>query len=311
METSGRKFVQDIENLYVSGGGHCPELTFTGILEAMKAEPEPGSPMYVFTDATAKDATEDNITEATVYAKFERIPINFFTTGLCGRSTYKPFEDLARETCGYMFKLPSSSDLSKLSAITSVTLQGATCQAKGGNGNAIGKKKRSTPRYTYRIPVDDSTDEIFITVKRQGRSQGVTLKDPRDTTVTSGVTEFDTDVIYKISKPQPGTWKLTVSGNGKHSYQVKGVSNSNLDFEYFFVIIPAQRSNMPIPITIHYWVRVICPVHRANQPVSLFLFISPPVPCPSVLYCYIIQRTLLNAPSLTVNKVKYVKMLTF
>ena len=72
--------------------------------------------MYVFTDATAKDATEDNITEATVYAKFKRIPINFFTTGLCGRSTYKPFEDLARETCGYMFKLLSSSDLSKLSA---------------------------------------------------------------------------------------------------------------------------------------------------------------------------------------------------
>ena len=206
--------------------------------------------MYVFTDATAKDATEDNITEATVCAKYERIPIlNFFTTGLCGRSTYKPFEDLARKTCGYMFKLPSSSDLSKLSAITSVTLQGATCQAKGGNGNAIGKKKRSTTRYTYRIPVDDSTDEIFITVKRQGRSQGVTLKDPRDTTVTSGVTEFDTDVIYKISKPQPGTWKLTVSGNGKHSYQVKGVSNSNLDFEYFFVIIPAQKRNMPIPIT--------------------------------------------------------------
>ena len=58
METSGTKCLQDIKNLYASGGGDCPELTFTGILEAMKAEPEPGSPMYVFTDATAKDATE-------------------------------------------------------------------------------------------------------------------------------------------------------------------------------------------------------------------------------------------------------------
>ena len=75
METNGAKFLQDIENLSANGGD-CPELTFTGILDAMRSEPEPGSPMYVFTDATAKDATDDNITEATVYAKFERIPIN-------------------------------------------------------------------------------------------------------------------------------------------------------------------------------------------------------------------------------------------
>ena len=38
METSGTKCLQDIKNLYASGGGDCPELTFTGILEAMKAE---------------------------------------------------------------------------------------------------------------------------------------------------------------------------------------------------------------------------------------------------------------------------------
>ena len=249
VETNGTKFLQDIENLSAYGGGGCAELTFTGILDAMRSEPEPGSPTYVFTDATAKDATDDNITEATVYAKFERIPINFFTTDLCGRSSYRPFEDLARETCGYMFKLPSSSHLRKLSEITSVTLGGATCQAKGGNGIAIGKKKRSIPSYTYSIFVDDCTEQIFITVKRQGPSQLVILKDPLDNYVTSGVTKFDTVVIYKISKPQPGTWNLTVSGNGKHSYQVKGVSKSNVDFEYFFVMIPAQRRNMPIPIT--------------------------------------------------------------
>ena len=160
METNGAKFLQDIENLSANGGD-CPELTFTGVLDAMRSEPEPGSPMYVFSDASAKDATDDNITEATVYAKFERIPINFFATGLCGRSSYQPFEDLARETCGYMFKLPSSSHLSKLSAITSVTLGGATCQAKGGNSNAIGKNKRSIPSYTYSIFVDDSTEEIL------------------------------------------------------------------------------------------------------------------------------------------------------
>ena len=249
LKTNGTNFLQDIENLSAYGGGDCPELTFTGILDSMRIDPKPGSPMYVFTDATAKDATDDNMMEASRIAKSLRIAINFFTTGFCGQSTYKPFEDLADETCGYMFKLPSSTDLRNLSAITSVTLQGATCQAKGGNGNLGDRKKRSIPSYTYSIFVDDSIEEIFISVKRQGPSQLLTLKDPRDTTIESGVTKFDTDVIYKISKPQPGTWNLTVSGNGKHSYQVKGVSKSNVDFEYFFVMIPAQRRNMPIPIT--------------------------------------------------------------
>ena len=60
-----------------------------------------------------------------------------------------------------MFKLPSSSHLRKLSEITSVTLGGATCQAKGANGIAIGKKKRSIPSYTYSIFVDYSTEEIL------------------------------------------------------------------------------------------------------------------------------------------------------
>ena len=76
VETNGTKFLQDIENLSAYGGGDGAELTFTGILDAMRSEPEPGSPMYVFTDASAKDATDYNITKATVYAKFERIPIN-------------------------------------------------------------------------------------------------------------------------------------------------------------------------------------------------------------------------------------------
>ena len=80
-------------------------------------------------------------------------------------STYKPFEGLAKETCGCMFNLARSSDLKRLSAITSGALVGATCLHKGGRGNAIGKKKRSTPSYSYRIFVDDSAEEVFITVK--------------------------------------------------------------------------------------------------------------------------------------------------
>ena len=236
--------------------------------------PKPGSPLYAFTDASAKDATTENIEDVLLWAEEMGLTINFFTTGLCGLSTYKPFEDLAKKTCGYMFNLPRSSDLKRLSSITSGALVGATCLHKGGRGNASGKKKRSSRSYKYRISIDDSTEEVFITVKRQSSSQRVTLKNPRGFNVKSGVIKFPTNVIYKINKPRPGTWMLTVSGYGKHSYQVKGVSKTNVDFEYFFVMIPAQKRKMPIPIThpiigkSHF--RIFLTLYPVSRVLSLF-----------------------------------------
>ena len=249
---NGKKFEKAIDSLSASGGGDCPELTFKGILNAMRKSPKYGSPMYVFTDASAKDYSIDNMDDVLSYANREfgnGITINFFTTGLCGKSSYKPFEELAKETCGYMFNLPKSNDLKKLSGITAGALVGATCLESGGSNSASGKKRRSVRGSTYSIIVDDSTEKIFITVVRQGSSQKVALKDPNGRDVTLGVTKFLTLVIYEINNPLFGTWKLAVSGSGKHSYQVKGVSKTNVDFEYFFIMIPSHGRGKPIPIS--------------------------------------------------------------
>jgi hypothetical protein len=52
-----------------------------GILDALYQGPDPGSPLYVFTDASAKDATPENIEEVKSMAKFlGKAVINFFTT---------------------------------------------------------------------------------------------------------------------------------------------------------------------------------------------------------------------------------------
>ena len=56
-ETEGRQFENAINALQAHGGGDCPELTFRGILDGFAESPQYGSPLYVFTDATAKDAT--------------------------------------------------------------------------------------------------------------------------------------------------------------------------------------------------------------------------------------------------------------
>ncbi len=249
----GKQFKNAIQALHASGGGDCPELTFKGILDAMAESPNYGSPLYVFTDAQAKDATDDNILEVLKEADSNGITLNFFINeGWCWHSSYAPFEKLARETCGQMLILPNSNELRKLSGLTSVTLGGTTCLDSGDSNSSTGKRRRS-PRgssYTYSIPVDDSTEKIIISVSTERTWPRINLKDPRGAYVSSGKISLTKAAIYEISHPRPGTWKLIVSGAGKHSYLIKGLSKTNIDFEYFFVMIPTRgRSRKPIPIS--------------------------------------------------------------
>ena len=82
-EIEAGEFVQAINDLMPHGGGDCPEYAFTGMLEALYQDPQWGSPMYVFTDAGPKDATDEFIEEVKHLASPEEygVTINFFTTG--------------------------------------------------------------------------------------------------------------------------------------------------------------------------------------------------------------------------------------
>ena len=98
-------FRDDIGNINLKGGGtDCPELSFTGMLKAFNAFPYFGSSMFVFTDASPKDATLDNIGYVIGFAKVFDIKISFFTVTnrRCGGEPldYSKFELVAAETGG-------------------------------------------------------------------------------------------------------------------------------------------------------------------------------------------------------------------
>ena len=76
------EFVNAINALTVKSGGDCPEYTFAGIVNALGQDPHLDSPMYVFTDAGPKDATEENIEEVKILAEMNEITIHFLLTGI-------------------------------------------------------------------------------------------------------------------------------------------------------------------------------------------------------------------------------------
>lgn len=81
-QTEAGEFEKEIEKLRAHGGGDCPEYTFEGMRGALNDLEMNGSPLYVFTDAGPKDATEAGIEEVRTIAKERGVAINFLTTGI-------------------------------------------------------------------------------------------------------------------------------------------------------------------------------------------------------------------------------------
>ena len=246
------EFIEQIKTLRPYGGGDCEEMAFTGILEALKKQPVFKSPLYVFTDAPPKDL--DLANDALIEAKTRRVHVYFFLTKDCGtEAAYKPFEKLARKTCGQVFHLPKSqSEIAKLKNFAKELLDETECMEGPGipGQPPIRKKKRSVAVKEYKLMVDDTMEKIIISISSENSSPKITLRDPLGNSV--GKTTVSKVTIFQEANPKPGLWTLTVPPDaGKHTYLFKGTSKTNMAFNFIFVMPRLQGTPIPIsnPLT--------------------------------------------------------------
>ena len=262
-ETERDKFVKAIGSLMPISGGDCPELTYRGMIDAIDGGPQPDSPLYVFTDAGPKDATEENMLYLTEIAKAQGVVVNFFVVknNRCTKTTnISPFQQIAQATMGQVFELKDHNELEQLGGLTATSL-GGTAVVANAIHNKSARKKRSSSKTSnnYSISVDDSIDTLVISVTTDqptagGNMWSVSLTSPTGTIagVSTNTHNLDQGTVYQISKPNVGIWNLGIKtdSNVNYDFSVKGSSADNIDFEYYFVRTTVRRgvaTTIPIP----------------------------------------------------------------
>ena len=179
------QFLNAIAALHPSGGGDCPEPGVGAIIQAIQAS-EAGSPVYVFTDASASD--EDRLGELQALINKKRTPVNPVLSGICSsgkRSIHSQqthqrwrrqtssvggvYELIAAYTGGQVFGV-QPSEISDLSAVIGLSIERSFTTVLRMTGT-------SSHSGTLHFPVDETVNKVVISLNA-GSVFGVTVTTP-------------------------------------------------------------------------------------------------------------------------------------
>ncbi|KAM4620396.1 von Willebrand factor A domain-containing protein 7-like [Polymixia lowei] len=237
-------FKSKINALSADGGGDRPEMSLSGLQLALTGAP-PGSEIFLFTDAPAKDSR----LRSTVIALIERkkAVVNFMLTNILGlrrrrqsgdgqqlsrmtSSDVELYRDLARTSGGQAIQVTKS----QLSEATSIITQSSSSslvtllQAVRNPGRAD----------NFTFLVDESVRNLTIYVT--GSSLNFTLISPSGVSQSSDNMAGSLATIQSVGNfqtlrlnKQVGLWEIRVVSTG--SYTVKVIGQSAIDFLFDFV----------------------------------------------------------------------------
>ncbi|XP_007565210.1 hemicentin-1 [Poecilia formosa] len=235
--TDPKKFQQDLQELFVQGGGDCPEMSIGAIKKALEVS-LPGSFIYVFTDARAKDFRLKR--DVLRLVQLRQSQVVFVLTGDCGDRSqpgYRAYEEIAATSSGQIFHL-DKQQVNEVLKWVEETVQAMKVHLLSSNHDSAQENK-------WEVPFDPSLREV--TVSLSGPAPQIELSDPYGRVVGAeqGLKELlnipNSARVINLKFPRPGFWKLKVSCSGRHTLRVTGVSS--LDFRAGFSTLPVSEFN--------------------------------------------------------------------
>uniref|UniRef100_A0A1I8GAU0 VWFA domain-containing protein n=1 Tax=Macrostomum lignano TaxID=282301 RepID=A0A1I8GAU0_9PLAT len=202
--TNPRDFQDMIDDIFVQGGGDCPESTVLGIKYALEAA-LPHSYIYVFTDASAKDPHLTNEVLDLIMKKESQVV--FVLTGDCGdqgSAAYQAYQKISQASSGILIRIQKNEVFDIMNLVkVAVTLEKV---------NILNvDKELADDNNIYDIPVDTTIKQLTISVSGQG-AKIESLQDPTGAAVDGAYNMTLPNVdIKSLSQPVAGHWTLKVS----------------------------------------------------------------------------------------------------
>src|SRR2546422_1473552 len=218
------QFLAQVDALSPGGGGDCPELSQGALLKAVGAS-VPGSSMFLFTDASAKDASLGATTDA--LAQERNIRISPVLTGSC--SPVDPvYKRNATETGGQLFFV-DRGEVESLFALVAPQVTGDFETLLLASGSLAGTSR------DFPIAVDTTVRRAVFSVAIDTLT-AVSVIRPDGHAVAAGelgvsTLDLSSGRVVTVDSPGPGTWTLRVQGIGEYSAAAQG--NTDLFVESF------------------------------------------------------------------------------
>ncbi|XP_009950773.1 PREDICTED: LOW QUALITY PROTEIN: hemicentin-2, partial [Leptosomus discolor] len=244
-----RLFQQRLRELHVQGGGDCPEMSVGAIRLAVEVS-HPGSFVYVFSDARAKDYEQ----QEELLLQHKQTQVVFVLTGDCGDRShpgYRVYERIAATSSGQIFHLDKQQ-------VTEV-LKWVEEAIQASKVHLLSTDHEDGGEHMWPVPFDPSLKEVTISLS--GPAPGIEVRDPAGKVLEKGqglkelLSIPNSAMVVAMEPHEPGTWLVTTQSSGRHSLRITGISNINFQASFstqpdFDASQPGERPVQGLPISV-------------------------------------------------------------